>query len=102
MTTTSDSVSTGSPAPQTTTFDGEGGTIEVQYTDTSMSLSSVLPSPGWSVAKTKLDGSNIEVSFVPESGIGDSNDINVHLDGGEPVVDPPPDTTASADQLPGG
>ena len=102
VTTTSGSVSTGSPAPQTTTFDGEGGTIEVQYTDTSMSLSSVLPSPGWSVAKTKLDGSNIEVSFVPESGSGDSNDINVHLDGGEPVVDRPPDTTASADQLSGG
>ncbi|HMK13191.1 MAG TPA: hypothetical protein VK461_16505, partial [Acidimicrobiales bacterium] len=63
-------VTSSSPAPQTTSFDAQAGTIEVQYTDSSMNLSSVLPSPGWSVAETKSDGSNIEVSFVPESGDG--------------------------------
>jgi len=82
-------VTSSSPAPQTTSFDAQAGTIEVQYTDNSMNLSSVLPSPGWSVAETKSDGSNIEVSFVPESGDGDSQDISVHLDGGEPVADTP-------------
>ncbi len=102
-TTTSGSVSTGSsPGPRSTSFDAEGGTIEVQHTDTSMNLSTTLQSPGWSIAETNLDGSNIEVSSVPESGGGDSNDINVHLDGGEPVVDRPQDATASVDRLPGG
>jgi hypothetical protein len=91
-----------SPAPQTTSFDGEGGTIEVQYTETSMNLAAVLPSPGWSVAQTKLDGQDIAVSFVSESGNGNSDDINVHLDGGAPSVDSPPDTEPAADQLPGG
>ena len=100
---TSASASTpSSPAPQTTSFDGEGGTVEVSYTDSSMSLGAVSPSPGWSVAQTRLDGSDIVVSFVSQSGGGDSDDVKVHLDGGAPVVDSPPDTAPAADQLPGG
>ena len=75
------------PPPQVTSFDGQAGTIEVQYTDTSMNLHSVSPSPGWSVADTKSDGATIEVTFEQESG-GGAVDIAVHLDGdGTPVVD---------------
>jgi hypothetical protein len=101
-TSTSSESTPSSPAPQTTSFDGEGGTVEVQYTETSMNLSAVLPSPGWSVAQTKVDGSDIVVSFVSQAGSGDSDDINVHLDGGAPVVESPPDTAPAADQLSGG
>jgi hypothetical protein len=78
------------PPPQVTSFDGQGGTVEVKYTDTSMDIASVSPSPGWSVADTKSDGASIEVKF--ESGDGSATGIEVHLDaGGKPIVDTPID-----------
>jgi hypothetical protein len=83
--------SAGSPsvaAPQVTSFDGQGGSVEVQYTDTSMNLQAVSPSPGWSVADTKSDGASIEVTF--QSDDGSATGIEVHLDdAGRPTVDTP-------------
>lgn len=81
--------------PQVTSFDGQGGTVEVKYTDTSMDIESVSPSPGWSVADTKSDGASIEVKF--ESGDGSATGIEVHLDAdGKPSVDTPIDPVDDA------
>lgn len=78
------------PPPQVTSFDGQGGTVEVKYTDTSMEVESVSPSPGWSVADTKSDGASIEVTF--QSDNGSNTGIEVHLDAaGRPTVDTPAD-----------
>ncbi len=43
------------PAAQVTSIDGQAGSIEVQYTDTSMILHAVSPLPGWSVADTESE-----------------------------------------------
>ena len=87
--------SSAAPPPQVTSFDGQGGTVEVKYTDTSMDIESVSPSPGWSVADTKSDGASIEVKF--ESGDGSATGIEVHLDsGGRPTVDTPIDPVDDA------
>ena len=87
--------SSSAPPPQVTSFDGQGGTVEVKYTDTSMDIESVSPSPGWSVADTKSDGASIEVKF--ESGDGSATGIEVHLDaGGRPTVDTPIDPVDDA------
>ena len=73
-------------APQVTSFGAQGGTVEVNYTESSMSLGAVSPSPGWSIANTQYDGESIQVTFAQESG-GDPVDVDVHLDGGKPVAD---------------
>ena len=73
-------------APQVTSFDAQGNKVEVSYTDSSMSLGVVSPSPGWSIANTQSDGDSIQVTFAQESG-GDPVDVDVHLDGGKPVAD---------------
>ncbi len=72
---------------QVTSFDAQGGSIEVHYSESSMTLSGVNPSPGWSIAETKSDGASIQVTFEQESGDGDPVGIGVHLDEGVPVVD---------------
>ena len=78
--------SSGGGAPQVTSFDAQGGSVEVSYTDSSMSLGVVSPSPGWSIANTQSNGDSIQVTFAQESG-GDPVDVDVHLDGGKPVAD---------------
>ena len=80
------SSTSGGGAPQVTSFDAQGGKVEVNYTDSSMSLGVVSPSPGWSIANTQSDGESIQVRFAQESG-GDPVDVDVHLDGGKPVAD---------------
>jgi hypothetical protein len=73
-------------APQVTSFDAQGGTVEVKYTDSSMSLGEVSPSPGWSIAATQSNGDTIEVTFAQDSG-GDPVAVDVHLDAGKPTTD---------------
>ena len=80
------SSTSGGDAPQVTSFDAQGGKVEVKYTDSSMSLGVVSPSPGWSIANTQSDGESIQVRFAQESG-GDPVGVDVHLDGGKPVAD---------------
>ena len=83
---------------QVTSFDAQGGTVQVNYTESSMSLGVVSPSPGWSIANTQSDGESIQVTFAQASG-GDPVDVDVHLDGGKPVADnapPASDVSASA------
>ncbi len=82
------SAQSSTPPPQVTSIDGQAGSIEVQYTDTSMILHSVSPLPGWSVADTESDGASIHVTFEQESGDSNPVDIAVHLgDDGRPEVD---------------
>jgi hypothetical protein len=81
-----------SGTPQVTAFESGAGTVEVQYTDTSMSLASVSPLPGWEVSATAAEAASIQVTFQPESGDGQAIDVEVHLDSGLPVVGPVEDT----------
>jgi len=77
---------TASGAPHVTTFGSQAGTVEVVYTDTSMSIESVSPLPGWSVATTEAGDAAIQVTFESESGEVAAVDVEVHLDDGVPVV----------------
>jgi hypothetical protein len=79
-------------APQVTTFGSQAGTVEVVYTDTSMNLASVSPLPGWSVGTTESGDTGIQVTFESESGDEQAVDVEVHLDGGVPVVGAVEDT----------
>lgn len=73
-------------APHVTTFGSQAGTVEVAYTDTSMKVESVSPLPGWSVGTTEAGDAAIQVTFESESGEEAAVDLEVHLDGGVPVV----------------
>jgi hypothetical protein len=77
---------TASGAPHVTTFGSQAGTVEVVYTDTSMSIESVSPLPGWSVGATEAGAAAIQVTFESESGEAAAVDVEVHLDDGVPVV----------------
>ena len=88
-------------APQVTSFDAQGGTVEVNYTESSMSLGVVSPSPGWSIANTQSDGESIQVTFAQQSG-GNPVDVDVHLDGGKPVADNAPPASADVSTPAGG
>ncbi len=77
---------TASGAPHVTTFGSQAGTVEVVYTDTSMSIESVSPLPGWSVGTTEAGDAAIQVTFESESGEVAAVDVEVHLDDGVPVV----------------
>jgi hypothetical protein len=91
---------TGAPAAggtasgaQVTTFGSQGGTVEVTYTDTALSIESVSPLPGWSVGATaEVGGASVQVTFESESGEQAAVGVEVHLDGGVPVVGAVEDT----------
>ena len=80
------SSSVGGGTPQVTSFDAQGGTVEVKYTDSSMALGAVSPSPGWSIADAQATDDEIQVTFSQASG-GDPVDVDVHMDDGKPVSD---------------
>jgi len=89
-------------APHVTTFGSQAGTLEVTYTDTSMNLESVSPLPGWTVGTTEAGDAVIEVTFESESGEQAAVDVEVHLDGGVPVVGPGDETVDDVGDVVGG
>ena len=89
-------------APHVTTFGSQAGTVEVTYTDTSMNLESVSPLPGWSVGTTEAGDAVIEVTFESESGEQAAVDVQVHLDGGVPVVGADDETVDDVGDVVGG
>ncbi len=89
-------------APHVTTFGSQAGTVEVTYTDTSMNLESVSPLPGWSVGTTEAGDAVIEVTFESESGEQAAVDVEVHLDGGVPVVGADDETVDDVGDVVGG